>query len=803
MHSGLSVSTANANGHGNTNGHPHHHHRNRDGFAGTGDPRQDGRSAGGGVQRQEPPGTPGSNRKGHDEEETLLRGVGDLLTRARRGVNSYLSALARKQRNVARQQRERARRKPSSSTNCDFLVDAEEGVGLLSIAVGGTESADATKATLAAANGGPLHRSQSAVFVPSRPDQQAADVSSSTSALETRSAGVVTDVGELRDVSEMDPFLQEEVPGLDAGCGVEVSAGELSARGVRGGGGGGGGSMNRAGRARLTTGDLVRLSREEGQGAGEDSAQDEDRERLGSSQGKSLGGKRFRWVLSRKAAAKATQVPQLEDRKSDVEQLKRAREQWADHGFKVLGVEIGHLPQTQQVALLVGGVFFFLLIYGYMQEYLVVKIFERKFGLFMTFLQFFGYAACAALRRGVHRETDRKVPLRIYFGLGLLQAVMQGLTNVSMMYLNYPAKVLFKSSRMVPIMCFGVVWQSKRYSMRDCLVVCFIVTGLATFMNAETRSSAESDTPCSLLGILYISLALVIDAANINMQEEVMNEYASCQDELIMFSYLCGTLYVASYCVFSGELVSGCMFLHEKGPRALVAVMLYCGAGFLGGSCAVALTKRFGALHSAITTTARKAVTLMLSFAYFQKAFTPQHLVGATVFMIGLMTKIFGKQSKSSEQEGKSVDNSPAATLIQPQNRKRLSDAEAGQSSSAALSSGGSGGDPCSGDGYGGVRGSHTDTTCTQSPSPVRQDGPASLAGASGGCPVRHRGNPKLGGGPAAGGAGGIGSERGRESVSGGGRGGHWVRQKQFSPPRSPFRARIASPPVTGLGMVA
>ncbi|CAN0084987.1 unnamed protein product [Ectocarpus sp. 6 AP-2014] len=815
MHSGPSVSTANANGHGNTNGHPHHHHhhRNRDGVAGIGDPRQDGRSSGGGggggggggVQRQEPPNTPGSNRKGHDEEETLLRGVGDLLTRARRGVNSYFSALARKQRNVARQQRERARRKSSSSNNCDFLVEAEEGVGLLSIAGGGTESADATKAAAAAAaNGGPLHRSQSAVFVPSRPDQQAADASSATSALETRSAGVVTDVGELRDVSEMDPFLQEEVEGLDAGCGVEASAGGLSARGGGGGGGGGGGSMNRAGRAGLTTGDLVRLYREEEQGAGEDSAQDEDRERLGSSQGKSVGGRRSRWGLSRKAAAKATQVPQLKDRKSDVEQLKRDREQWADHGFKVLGVEIGHLPQSQQVTLLVGGVFFFLLIYGYMQEYLVVKIFERKFGLFMTFLQFFGYATCAALRRGVHRETVRKVPLRIYFGLGFLQAVMQGLTNVSMMYLNYPAKVLFKSSRMVPIMCFGVVWQGKRYSMRDCLVVCFIVTGLATFMNAETRSSAESDTPCSLLGILCISLALVIDAANINMQEEVMNEYASCQDELIMFSYLCGTVYVASYCVFSGELISGFMFLHEKGPRALVAVMLYCGAGFLGGSCAVALTKKFGALHSAITTTARKAVTLMLSFAYFQKAFTPQHLVGATVFMIGLMTKMFGKHGKSSAQTEKSAENSPAATpFIQPHHRKRLSDAEAGQSSSAALSSGGSGGDPCSGDGYGVVRGSHADTTCTQSPSPVRQEGPASLAGAFAGYPVRHRGNPKLGGSPAAGGGGGIGSERGRERAGGGGRGGHWVRQKQFSPPRSPFRARIASPPVTGLGMVA
>lgn len=50
-----------------------------------------------------------------------------------------------------------------------------------------------------------------------------------------------------------------------------------------------------------------------------------------------------------------------------------------------------------------------------------MKIFEREFGLFMTFLQFFGYAACAALRRGIHRETGRKIPLRTYFGLGFLQ----------------------------------------------------------------------------------------------------------------------------------------------------------------------------------------------------------------------------------------------------------------------------------------------------------------------------------------------------------------------------------------------
>lgn len=60
--------------------------------------------------------------------------------------------------------------------------------------------------------------------------------------------------------------------------------------------------------------------------------------------------------------------------------------------------------------------------------------------------------------------------------------------------------------------------QGRRYSLRDCGIVCLIVVGLATFMNAETRSSAESETPTSLLGVACISLALVIDAANINIQ---------------------------------------------------------------------------------------------------------------------------------------------------------------------------------------------------------------------------------------------------------------------------------------------
>ena len=94
----------------------------------------------------------------------------------------------------------------------------------------------------------------------------------------------------------------------------------------------------------------------------------------------------------------------------------------------------------------------------------------------------------------------------------------------------------------------------------------------------------------------------------------------------------CGWVYFCAWFGFHPHFVFG------QGIKALMAVTLFASAGYLGVSCVAALTKRFGALHSAITTTARKALTLMLSFIVFpNKPFSVQHLIGAAVFVFGLV----------------------------------------------------------------------------------------------------------------------------------------------------------------------
>ncbi len=82
------------------------------------------------------------------------------------------------------------------------------------------------------------------------------------------------------------------------------------------------------------------------------------------------------------------------------------------------------------------------------------------------------------------------VPLLMYFGLSLLRAIDLGMTNLSMQYINYPAKTLMKSSRVVFTMMFGVFIARKKYRPIEYLVVFFMCCGLAIFMHADAQHSA-------------------------------------------------------------------------------------------------------------------------------------------------------------------------------------------------------------------------------------------------------------------------------------------------------------------------
>jgi adenosine 3'-phospho 5'-phosphosulfate transporter B3 len=221
--------------------------------------------------------------------------------------------------------------------------------------------------------------------------------------------------------------------------------------------------------------------------------------------------------------------------------------------------------------------FFFTLFYGYLQELVSIHIFAREFGLFVTFLQFCGYAFFAFLQWIAREHKRQTVPMEYCVALAVLQSSMQGLSNLSMRYLNYPAKVLFKSSRVLPTMFFGVVLYGKRHTRREYASVCVLVVGLVIFMIADARKSPDFNP----IGVALIATSLVVDAAVSNLQEYIFSMFNTDEEELVFTSYAGGSLVLFLLCMAT---VSSTSLLWPFGLRTRYFLESAMRTTFLHGS---------------------------------------------------------------------------------------------------------------------------------------------------------------------------------------------------------------------------
>jgi solute carrier family 35 (adenosine 3'-phospho 5'-phosphosulfate transporter), member B3 len=344
----------------------------------------------------------------------------------------------------------------------------------------------------------------------------------------------------------------------------------------------------------------------------------------------------------------------------------------------VLGVDISHWSRRTQFMVCASGVFGFSLLYGYLQELISVHICQRKLGLFLAVAQFVGYTLWSyvlrtyvyekqqkqiqALPFGTPTKTVLVVPFLMYLGLSLLRAVDLAMTNMAMQYVNYPAKTLMKSSRVVFTMLFGVLLARKKYRYWDYMVVLLMVLGLAIFMHADSNSSAVFHS----LGIVMLTVSLLCDGAISNISETIMTSFGVGQDEFIFRMYSIALVAITVAAAVQGDLTEGTYFLMVPGTYAELhlplnertwtvigkwsVMILFSTMGFFGSSCSAAITKHFGALTMSITSTSRKATTLFLSFALFENACTLEHVVGIFIFIGALIAKSLAKNHRPKGQ---------------------------------------------------------------------------------------------------------------------------------------------------------
>ncbi|XP_071837487.1 adenosine 3'-phospho 5'-phosphosulfate transporter 2-like isoform X2 [Apostichopus japonicus] len=282
---------------------------------------------------------------------------------------------------------------------------------------------------------------------------------------------------------------------------------------------------------------------------------------------------------------------------------------------KLFGFAVQRWSPSVQFFFCVGGIFFFYLIYGYMQELIFRLDGFRTFGWYLTLIQFACYTVFGLLESWFRKDT-RKIPLSTYGLLAFLTVATMGLSNSSVGYLNYPTQVVFKCCKLIPVMIGGILIQGKRYGPIDVLAALCMSLGLIFFTLADSTLSPKFERT----GVLMISLALCADAVIGNVQEKAIKAHQASNTEV---------------------------YPKETYGYAIIFSL----TGYIGISFVLQLIRLFGALVTVTVTTGRKAVSIFVSFLSFEKPFTPQYAWSGMIVLLGIYLNLYSKnRTKMNEQ---------------------------------------------------------------------------------------------------------------------------------------------------------
>ncbi|CAN1243674.1 UDP-galactose/UDP-glucose transporter 2 [Linum perenne] len=182
----------------------------------------------------------------------------------------------------------------------------------------------------------------------------------------------------------------------------------------------------------------------------------------------------------------------------------------------LFGISLSDRPKWQQFLICSSGFFFGYLVNGVCEEYVYNRL-QFSYGWYFTFIQGFVYLALIYLQGFTIKQMVN--PWKTYVKLSVVLMGSHGLTKGSLAFLNYPAQIMFKSTKVLPVMVMGafIPGLRRKYPLHEYVSALLLVVGLILFTLADAQTSPNF----SVIGVVMICGALVLDSLMGNLQEAI------------------------------------------------------------------------------------------------------------------------------------------------------------------------------------------------------------------------------------------------------------------------------------------
>lgn len=253
------------------------------------------------------------------------------------------------------------------------------------------------------------------------------------------------------------------------------------------------------------------------------------------------------------------------------------------------------------------------------------------------------YVIIALLERLATRDCRRAAPVRDYLKLSLLVMGGMYLTNWSLQFLSYPLRVVFKSTKVLPVMLMSVIFVNKRYKTSEYLGVGMLSLGMVFFTLGDAKGRASFDPR----GLALICIGTMFEAIAATFEEiRFFHELACPVPEVQLYVNLLGFFWAAVADVFVGDLAPA--FQHSLDhPEAVLYIVGAAICGSVSQSVVLTLIKHYGATAAELLKSSRKIVTILVSFVIYGKPWTLQHLAGGFLFSMSIAVERYAEGGKA------------------------------------------------------------------------------------------------------------------------------------------------------------
>jgi adenosine 3'-phospho 5'-phosphosulfate transporter B3 len=261
-------------------------------------------------------------------------------------------------------------------------------------------------------------------------------------------------------------------------------------------------------------------------------------------------------------------------------------------------------------------------------------------------MEVLGVAVCSFVeRRYIAKEHGRIAPLSAYPLLTMCLLASSAFSNMSLNYINFPTKVVFRSCKLVPTMVIASFLHKKVFSILEYTCALAICAGLILFAAADWELRPSFNP----IGLALVTMSVCADSILPNAQEGLFR-LGSSRLEVTLYTNCFTLIVMTCTTLISGDLL-GALQQTMQNRQLAIYFTIYTFVAYVAISVHMSVVKRFGGVAAVLLATGRKGMTLILSFVLFPKGFSWFYPAGAMLVLGGLLVSSLVKmQSKNKDK---------------------------------------------------------------------------------------------------------------------------------------------------------